>query len=120
MRRLQEATMWLDPIPLLMVLAAVVIYVEGMNKLHRTDPLERGLGLRARVVVLLKVLAWILLVLGSAGVFVRPFIVIPAGLNHGFGAFLASDRSSLLFVLGGFALLIVRSRFKEQSPCESS
>lgn len=112
--------MWPDPIAVLMVIAAVVVFSEGCNKLERTAPLEPGLHLRARVVVLLKVLAWISMVMGSAGVFVRPFIVIPPGQFHTLGTFLVSDRSSLLLVLGGFALFIVRSRFKERIPCEKS
>lgn len=107
--------MLLDPVPMLMFIAAVIVFVEGCNKLERTSPFAAGLTLRARLVVLLKVAAWICLVMGAAGVFVRPFIVLPAGQYHALGAFLVSDRSSLLLVLSGFALLIVRSRFKEQT-----
>lgn len=107
-------------IPILLALSAFIVFAEGLNKVHRTDPLQRGLSRRDRLAVLLKVLAWICLVLGAGGVFVRPWIVVAAASAPTLGTFLASDRSSLLLVLCGFALLIVRSRFKEQISCEKT
>lgn len=93
--------------------AAFVVLGEGLNKLHRTDPLARGLDLRRRVVVLLKAVAWILLALGAAGALVRP-LVVPGALPHVLAVLLV-DRVSLVdvCVIVGFATLIVRSRFKE-------
>lgn len=92
-------------------ISAFVVLAEGLNKLHRTDPLEAGLSSRQRVVVLLKCLAWCLLVLGAAGALVRPLVQAGAGLVSQ----LLADRVSAvdLFILGGFAVLIVRSRLKE-------
>jgi len=93
-------------------ISGFVVLAEGLNKLHRTDPLERGLTARKRVVVLLKAFAWVLLVLGAAGAVVRPIVVI----GHAAGvARLLIDRVSLVDVciLAGFAVLIVRSRLKE-------
>jgi hypothetical protein len=97
--------------------AGFIVLAEGLNKLERTAPLQPGLSARARLVVLLKVFAWILLVLGAAGAIVRPFVALRFGDLH-FGRLLITDRVSVadLFVLGGFALLIVRSRFKEPKP----
>lgn len=92
-------------------ISAFIVLAEGLNKLHRTDPLEPGLDVRKRVVVLLKCLAWCFLVLGSAGALVRPFVHAGGGLVSQ----LLVDRVSAvdLCILGGFAVLIVRSRLKE-------
>lgn len=103
-------------VPVLHWLGAFIVLAEGLNKLHRTDPLAAGLSGRARVVVLLKVLAWVFLVLAAAGSLVRPFVVVAVGVSDVYaGHVLLTDRVSLvdlLFTLG-FAVLIVRSRLKE-------
>lgn len=97
--------------------AGAIVLAEGLNKLERTTPFERGLTPLQRVVVLLKVFAWICLCLGAAGALARPFVVASFGDLH-LGRVLVTDRVSLadLLVLGGFAVLIVRSRFKELRP----
>lgn len=94
-------------------IAAFVVMAEGLNKLHRTDPLARGLTARQRVVVLLKGLAWCLLVLGAGGALIRPLVA--PGAEPGLLQQLLADRVSAvdLCVLAGFATLIVRSRLKE-------
>lgn len=111
-----------DATPTLVHLVAIlhwvsgfIVLAEGLNKLHRTAPLQPGLSRRARGVVLLKVAAWIALVLGAGGALVRPFVVAAFAGDLHVGRVLITDRVSLadLLCLGGFALLIVRSRFKE-------
>lgn len=78
-----------------------VVLAEALNKLERTDLLAPGLGCHDRLVVLLKVFAWMLLALGAAGALVTPLLHL--------------ERPSLqdALVILGFAVLIVRSRLKE-------
>lgn len=103
-------------LPLLLVLlhwlAGVVILAEAANKLHRTDPLARSLSARERGVALAKVFAWICLAIAAGGAVIRPFVRANHWAPH---SLLVIDRVSLVDVLAlvGFALLIVRSRFKE-------
>ena len=90
---------------ILLVLAAVIVVAEGLNKLDRTNPLEKGLCTRARACVWLKGLAWLLLTLG-AGVYLFELVIgtDPEGV-------LARQAGPL--VLLGFAVLVVRTRVKE-------
>lgn len=85
-------------------LAGLVVLTEALNKIERTHPLERGLTHRQRLVVWLKVLAWICLAIGGAGALATPL--------------LRWEQPSLqdLAVIGGFAILIIRSRLKEACP----
>jgi hypothetical protein len=85
-------------------LAGLVVLAEALNKLERTAPLAPGLSPRARAVVWCKVLAWCLLAVGAGGALVTPMLHLEAATLQ--------DPA----VLGGFALLIVRSRFKESIP----
>jgi hypothetical protein len=96
-------------------IAGFIVLSEGLNKLHRCDPLQPGIGLRARVVVLFKVAAWICLVVGAFGALLRPFVMAQIGGDLHLGPVRVTDQVSLsdVLCLGGFALLIVRSRFKE-------
>ncbi len=88
-------------IALLHWLAGLVVLAEALNKLERTAPLAPGLCPRARAVVWCKVVAWWLLAVGAGGALVTPMLHLEAATLQ--------DPA----VLGGFALLIVRSRFKE-------
>lgn len=107
------AVHWL--VPVLHWVAGFIVLAEGLNKLERTAPFARGLSARLRLVVLLKAFAWVLLVLGAGGAVVRPLVVVGFASALHAGPVLLTDRVSLvdLFVLGGFAILIVRSRLKE-------
>jgi hypothetical protein len=96
-------------------LAALIVLLEAFNKLERCDPLQPGLCGRARFVVFLKAIAWVLLALGAAGAVVRPALVAAAQADPQVGSLLLVDPPSivdLLYALG-FAVLIVRSRLKE-------
>lgn len=84
-------------------LAALVVLCEALNKLERTDPLQRGINWHARLVVCLKTLAWLMLAVGAAGALVTPLIHLEAPTLQ--------DAA----VIVGFALLIVRSRLKESA-----
>jgi hypothetical protein len=96
----------------LQMVAALVVLAEALNKIERADLFDGRRGLRARlgglgwlltpwrwkrpkVVTTLKVLGWACLSVGSAGSLLTP----PTGAH--------------VAVVGGFALLIVRSRLKE-------
>lgn len=82
-------------------LAGLVVLAEALNKLERVSPLAPGLGVRARVVDVLKTLAWLLLALGAGGALITPLLgLAPATLQD-------------VAVLAGFAVLIVRTRVKE-------
>lgn len=82
-------------------LAGLIVLAEALNKLERTDPIAPGLHARARMVVWLKAIAWMLLAIGGGGALITPLL----GL----------ERPTLqdAAVIGGFAVLIIRSRFKE-------
>lgn len=54
--------------------AAFVIIAEALNKLERTDPFNRNLSPRARVVAWLGVASWSSIALGAAGVLVAPLL----------------------------------------------
>lgn len=81
--------------------AGVIVLAEALNKLERTDPLAPGMQARVRVSAWFKTMAWLSLAIGAGGALVTPFL----GL----------ERPTLqdAAVLSGFALLIIRSRFKE-------
>lgn len=82
-------------------LAGLVVLAEALNKLERTTLFAPGLSLRHRLVVLLKVLAWLLLATGAAGALITPLMRLePPTLQDA-------------CVILGFAVLIFRTRFKE-------
>lgn len=90
---------------LLLIVSAVIVVAEGLNKLDRADPLEEGLSPRDRASAWLKGLAWLLLTLG-AGIYIFEAVI---GAHP--EAVLARQAGPL--VLAGFAVLIVRTRVKE-------
>jgi hypothetical protein len=105
-------------IPLVHFAAALIVLAEALNKLERADifdgagMLQRLLGLtwllmpwrwtRARVLIALKLCAWALLAVGAAGALIAPLLHL--------GRTDAQDAA----VMAGFALLIIRSRLKEE------
>lgn len=82
-------------------ISGLIVLAEALNKLERTSPCRRGLGLRERVTELLKALAWALLAVGGAGAVITPLLP----LEH-------PSLQDVCVVLG-FAVLIVRTRIKE-------
>lgn len=92
---------WID---LVHWICGLIVAAEALNKLERSAPLQRGLAARARFVLLLKVLAWGLLAIGAGGALVTPLLRLEAPTLQ--------DTA----VMCGFAVLIVRSRFKEGCP----
>jgi hypothetical protein len=89
------------------VLAGFVVLAEAMNKLERTDVLAPGLTRRERIVVLLKAAGWACIALGAGGVLVAG--VMPQGYV----------RLGYSLMVGGFALLVVRSRVRETPAGQS-
>lgn len=99
------------------VLAGLIVLMEALNKLERTTPFARGLSARQRLVAGLKALAWALLALGAGGALAGPWLQ-PIGTHMGMVQFfthITQPAPSLtdVCVLGGFAVLIVRTRIKE-------
>lgn len=91
---------------LLHFVAGLVVLAEGLNKLHRTDPFMPGLGWLQRVVIFLKLIAWLLLTMGAGGAVATPLLQLqPATLQD-------------VAVIVGFAILIIRSRMKEAPQCK--
>lgn len=86
---------------LLHFVSGFIVLAEALNKLERTQPYLPGAPARQRLVVALKLLAWCSLAVGAAGALVTPFLPL--------------EKPSLqdVAVIGGFALLIVRSRLRE-------
>ena len=113
------------------VLAGLIVLMEALNKLERTAPFARGLTPHHRVVDGLKALAWSLLALGAAGALAGPWLqpigaagalagpwLQPIGEHIGMVQFfthITQPAPSLADVcaLGGFAILIIRTRIKE-------
>ena len=104
-------------------IAGAIVLAEALNKLERTDPAARGLSPRARLVEGLKALAWFFLSLGAGGAVAAPLLIamgfptIALDLPHSIGSvvLMRLERPTVdqLFVLVGFAVLIVRTRLKE-------
>lgn len=85
----------------LLFLLGVVILAEALNKLERTAPCRRGLTRHQRLLAWLKAVAWVQLAFAGGGALVGSF----------FGE--APPTLRELFLFGGFATLIIRTRFKE-------
>ena len=100
------------------LVAGLVVLVEALNKLERTAPLAPGLTPNQRLVDGLKALAWALLALGAGGALAVP-LMQPIETVHGNPArllgYILQPVASLadVCVLGGFAVLIIRTRIKE-------
>lgn len=105
-------------LPTLHWICGLIVVAEALNKLERADLFDGKRGLwprlgalawlatpwrwkRMRVVAVLKVLGWALMAIGAAGALATPFLHL--------------ERPTLqdVAVIGGFALLIVRSRLRE-------
>lgn len=82
-------------------LAGLVVLAEALNKLERTDPFAPGLTPRERLVDGLKAVAWGLLAMGGGGAVITPLMHLEAPTLQD------------MCVLLGFAVLIIRTRFKE-------
>lgn len=100
-------------------LSGLVVLAEALNKLERTTPCARGLTPRERLVDGLKALAWALLAIGSAGAVATP-LLLSMGFTSSHLPLLRLERPLLAetAVLLGFAVLIVRTRVKEDAPCD--
>lgn len=100
-------------------LGALVVLVEALNKLERIDLFDGKTTLLSRIgglmwlvtpwrwkqkqtVLVLKMLGWCLLAMSAGGVVVSPLMHLPTTPLH-----------TMLFTWG-FALLIIRTRLKEQ------
>lgn len=85
----------------LLFVLGVVVLAEALNKLERTRPCARGISPHQRLLAWLKAVAWSLLALAGAGALVATFFdQAPPTLRE-------------LSMFAGFAVLIVRTRFKE-------
>ena len=91
--------------------ASFVILTEAVYKLELAYPCARGISARVRLLQVLKSLAWLLLAFGAGASLLVPLL----------GSAWASTASHLLpmpslqntAITVGFAVLIVRTRFKE-------
>lgn len=95
--------------------AAFIVLAESLNKLERTCPLERGLNTHARLVVVLKSLAWLLLAFGAGVALLAPLLLSFGWPGGQYQPLLQLERPTLAdtAVMVGFAVLIVRTRVKE-------
>jgi len=82
-------------------LAGLIVVAESLNKLERTAPFAPGLSHHQRIAAWLKAAAWLLLSAGGAGALVTPLMRLePPTLQD-------------VAMIVGFAILIIRTRFKE-------
>lgn len=82
--------------------SGLIVLAESLNKLERTNVRQQGASIGMRVVTALKILAWLLLAIGAAGAIITPLLP------------LANPSLRDVAVLGGFALLIIRTRVKDE------
>lgn len=100
---------------LVLILAALVVVAEALNKLERCHPHRPGLTRRQRLVDTLKAVAWGLLALGGGGALVGPVLPYLGDAPGWLALVVRSEQPTLdhAAVMLGFAVLIVRTRFKE-------
>jgi hypothetical protein len=95
-------------------LAGFIVLAEALNKLERVNLTDPSLAPRERLIDALKAIAWALMALGSAGALANPVL---STMAHEFPAnhwlITRPPTPADTAVLLGFALLIVRTRLKE-------
>ena len=92
--------------------AGLIVLAEALNKLERCNPFAAGLSRYARVVDLLKALAWSCLALGAGGAVSKPILTLLGATN--IPKFLIDTPTiANTAVLVGFAVLIIRTRVRE-------
>lgn len=105
----------MNTLQVLHMLAGLVVLAEASNKLERSDPCARGLTPMERFVEALKVLAWALLALSAGGAVISPVLLALGLPANSAGVLLRLQQPTLAetCALLGFAVLIIRTRFKE-------
>lgn len=95
------------PQPLLFGLywcAALIVLSEALNKLHRIDPLKKGLTRMERARAMLNMLGWMLFSVAAGGALVSPVM----------GVYTVKLQDAALML--GLAVFIAHRRLKEISP----
>ena len=101
-------------LPILHALAALVILAEASFKAELSNPCKSGLCPRSRALEALKAFAWVLLAFGSGASVLLPLLATAQAAS---GARLPTPTLESTVVMVGFAVLIIRTRFKEaQTP----
>lgn len=102
-------------IHLVLIVAALVVMAEALNKLERCAPHRKGLTPRQRLVDALKAIAWALLALGAGGAIAGPVLPYLGGIPSWLALVVRFEQPTLdhVAVMLGFAVLIVRTRVKE-------
>lgn len=100
---------------LVLILSALVVMAEALNKLERCGPTRPGLTPRQRLVDSLKAIAWALLALGAGGALAGPVLPFLGRIPDWLAVVVRFEQPTLdhVAVMLGFAVLIVRTRFKE-------
>lgn len=89
--------------------AAVLVLMEALNKLERTNIREKELTRRVRAGRILRALGWGLMALGAGGALITPLANIP---------YQPSFQDACIMV--GFAVLIARGRIKDPVQSDDS
>lgn len=95
-------------------ICGLVILAEALNKLEYCDPLRRGLTHYARLIDVLKALAWGSLAIGAGGAVISPALDLIDHTSQHVPDWMM-DQATLVdtSVLFGFAVLIIRTRIRE-------
>lgn len=93
-------------------ISGLIVLAEALNKLERCTPFARGLTRYARVVDLLKALAWASLALGAGGAVSKPILTL-LGTTHIPKFLIDTPTIANTAILFGFAVLIIRTRVRE-------
>jgi len=95
-------------------IAGLIVLAEALNKLERCTPFASGLTRYARLVDLLKALAWSLLALGAGGAVSTPVMILLGVPMASVPKFLMDAPTiANTAILAGFAVLIIRTRVRE-------
>ena len=101
-------------VPVIHWLAAVIVLAEALNKLERAAPLQPSLSPHQRLIDVLKVIAWTMLALGSAGALISP-IMGGLGIRTEHSQIVTHHAPSIAdaVLMVGVSVLIIRTRIKE-------
>lgn len=98
-----------------LLLASLVVLAEACNKLEFCDPARSGLAPKARLLEVLKAVAWFLLALGAGGGIAAPAMRWFGMNTDSMQGVLRLDVPTLdhVVTMVGLAIVIVRTRIKE-------
>jgi hypothetical protein len=105
----------MQTLQLIHAVAGLIVLIEAINKLERTCPTAKGLTQRARLIEVLKAIAWFPIAIGAAGAVSGPIFLFVGSDPNTFIHLLRVEHPTLaeVCVMVGVAILVIRTRTKE-------